>query len=129
MTQQIGAPIGIAVANIVANNFNSPTAKGAEFLPGYRAALYSYATMAGIGLVATILFAANNDPAEMHQSPLEDGAADAGDEEAGREKKEGSGEKITSEVMISLGSVGRPGEKIELEENVVQPGEKYELKD
>jgi hypothetical protein len=126
VAQQIGTPIGIAIANIVANNINSPAAKGAELLPGYRAAFYSYAAMAGVGLVVTILFAANGDPVRMHQSPVEDGEAGAGEEEAGGEKKDSSDKKIASKVMTSLESVGRPGEKIELED--VQPSEKSELK-
>ncbi|KAG9064869.1 hypothetical protein KI688_003130 [Linnemannia hyalina] len=83
---QIGAPIGIAVANIVANNKNGRLAVGAELLPGYRSAFYTYAIMAGVGLVVTIIFAANSDTAKMHETTAEGVAATAsgdGDEEIG----------------------------------------------
>ncbi|KAG9072025.1 hypothetical protein KI688_006247 [Linnemannia hyalina] len=124
--QQIGTPIGIAIANIVANNVNSPTAKGAELLPGYRAAFYSYAVMAGVGLVVTILFAANSDPVRMHSPPA--GEVCAGDDEAGREKE--TSEVLKGGSLMSLGDVSvQPGEKSEMEESSVQPGEKTELKD
>ncbi|KAF8955205.1 hypothetical protein BGZ46_002696 [Entomortierella lignicola] len=64
---QIGAPIGIAVSNIIANDRNAPTAMGADLLPGYRAAFYSYAVMAGVGLVFTIILAANHDVGKTEQ--------------------------------------------------------------
>jgi len=57
----VGAPIGIAISNIVANNKNSPTAVGAELLPGYRDAFYSYVVLAAIGLIVTIVVNPNND--------------------------------------------------------------------
>ncbi|KAG0005245.1 hypothetical protein BGZ79_005992, partial [Entomortierella chlamydospora] len=66
VSMQIGAPIGIAITNIVANARNSPTAVGAELLPGYHAAFYTCVIMGGVGLVATIIFAANND---VHKTP------------------------------------------------------------
>lgn len=125
VAQQIGTPIGIAIANIVANNINSPTAKGAELVPGYRAAFYSYAVMAGVGLVVTIFFAPNSDPIRMHSSPA--GEDRAGDEEAGREKE--TSEVLKGSSLTSLENVGaQPGEKSEVEESSVQPGEKTELK-
>lgn len=58
---QVGAPIGIAISNIVANHRNSPEAQGADLLPGYVDAFYSCAAMAGVGLIVTVLFAANQD--------------------------------------------------------------------
>ncbi|KAF9127062.1 hypothetical protein BGW39_006151 [Mortierella sp. 14UC] len=138
VAQQIGTPVGIAIANIIANGKNSPTATGAELLPGYRAAFYSYTVMAGVGLVVTIIFGTNSDPARMHATPAEEGGAStaAGDEEAAHEKKVG---QVASDAkkgvqsgsngsLASLENVGRPGEKTELE-NVGQPGEKAELKE
>ncbi|KAG0196820.1 hypothetical protein BGX28_009706 [Mortierella sp. GBA30] len=80
---QIGAPIGIAISNIIANGRNAPTAFGAELLTGYRAAFYSFAIMGGIGLVMTIIFAANSDPAKM-KAPV-DGARKSSDTELGNE--------------------------------------------
>ncbi|KAF9192798.1 hypothetical protein BGZ51_004783 [Haplosporangium sp. Z 767] len=74
---QIGAPIGIAISNIIANGRNAPGATGAALLTGYRAAFYSFAVMAGIGLVVTIIFAANSDPAKMKGG----NTAEAGDVE------------------------------------------------
>ncbi|KAF8915783.1 hypothetical protein BGZ58_005420, partial [Dissophora ornata] len=64
---QISAPVGIAIANIIANTRNSATAMGAELLPGYQAAFYSAAVMSGVGLVATIILAANSDPVKTSE--------------------------------------------------------------
>ncbi|KAG0049883.1 hypothetical protein BGZ83_005314 [Gryganskiella cystojenkinii] len=58
---QVGAPIGIAIANIVANHKNGPTAVGPALLPGYRDAFYSYVIMAAVGLVVTVIVNPNND--------------------------------------------------------------------
>ncbi|KAG0052355.1 hypothetical protein BGZ83_002694 [Gryganskiella cystojenkinii] len=62
---QLGAPIGIAIANIIANGKNPATAVGKALLPGYKDAFYSYAVMAGVGLILTIVLAANRDPAKF----------------------------------------------------------------
>ncbi|KAG0048189.1 hypothetical protein BGZ83_006820 [Gryganskiella cystojenkinii] len=82
---QIGAPIGIAISNIIANNRNAATAIGKDLLPGYRAAFYSYAVMGGVGLIVTLLLAPNRDPAKMAESDAAKEAAvvaaGAGDEE------------------------------------------------
>ncbi|KAF9914418.1 hypothetical protein BX616_008368 [Lobosporangium transversale] len=58
---QIGAPIGIAISNIVANKKNSLFAVGPELLPGYRDALYSFAIMGGVGLVVSLVLYPNRD--------------------------------------------------------------------
>ncbi|KAG0303055.1 hypothetical protein BGZ98_007036, partial [Dissophora globulifera] len=58
---QVGAPIGIAISNIIANSRNPPGTTGVDLLPGYHAAFYTFAIMAGVGLVATVLLAANQD--------------------------------------------------------------------
>ncbi|KAG0041473.1 hypothetical protein BGZ83_001760 [Gryganskiella cystojenkinii] len=68
---QIGAPIGIAISNIVANNKNGPLAHGAQLLPGYRNAFYSYTIMAAIGLFVTIIVNPNSDPFKKGK-PIED---------------------------------------------------------
>ncbi|KAF8923015.1 hypothetical protein BGZ58_003465 [Dissophora ornata] len=59
---QLGAPIGIAISNIIANTRNPATAVGADLLPGYQAAFYTVAVISGVGLVLTIILAANSDP-------------------------------------------------------------------
>ncbi|KAF9907885.1 hypothetical protein EC991_010398 [Linnemannia zychae] len=143
VAQQIGTPIGIAIANIIANGKNSPTATGAELLPGYRAAFYSYAVMAGVGLVVTIIFATNSDPATMHATP----AIDGDEENAYAQKVDqvASGAKNGTQYeyqssTVSLENVSRRGEKTELGDigqagekaesvNAVQPGEKAELEE
>lgn len=79
---QIGAPIGIAISNIIANGRNAPTAIGAELLVGYRAAFYSFAIMGGVGLIVTVIFAANSDPAKMKTTG--DADAQISDEERGK---------------------------------------------
>ncbi|KAF9156338.1 hypothetical protein BG015_005991 [Linnemannia schmuckeri] len=85
VAQQLGTPIGIAIANIVANSKNSLTAMGAELLPGYRASFYAVTAIAGVGLVFTALVAANSDPVKVEESGdlVESGsvATVAGDEE------------------------------------------------
>ncbi|KAG0327778.1 hypothetical protein BGZ99_006885 [Dissophora globulifera] len=58
---QIGAPLGIAISNIVANSLNAPGATGVDLLPGYRAAFYTCAGIGGLGLFTTVLIAANQD--------------------------------------------------------------------
>ncbi|KAG0015040.1 hypothetical protein BGZ82_001547 [Podila clonocystis] len=58
---QIGAPIGIAITNIIANSRNAETAVGSELLPGYCAAFYAISVMAGVGMVATLVLAPNTD--------------------------------------------------------------------
>lgn len=58
---QLGNPIGIAIGNIIANKKNAVDAFGPALLPGYRAAFYAFAAMAGVGLIATIVFAPNRD--------------------------------------------------------------------
>ncbi|KAF9908520.1 hypothetical protein BX616_000121 [Lobosporangium transversale] len=59
---QIGVPLGVAISNVIANSRNAPDARGLQLLPGYKAAFYSYTVMGGIGLILTILLAANSDP-------------------------------------------------------------------
>ncbi|KAF9584601.1 hypothetical protein BGW38_005885 [Lunasporangiospora selenospora] len=66
---QIGAPIGIAVANIVAHSINSPTATGVDLLKGYQGAFYSYAVISGFGLLATLIFFPNQDPIQFKAVP------------------------------------------------------------
>ncbi|GJJ74646.1 hypothetical protein EMPS_07004 [Entomortierella parvispora] len=68
---QVGAPIGIAIANIVANNKNSPFAVGAQLLPGYRDAFYTYAIIAAVGLVVTIIVNPNTDHLKSTNSDVE----------------------------------------------------------
>ncbi|KAG0368136.1 hypothetical protein BGZ54_002572 [Gamsiella multidivaricata] len=68
---QVGAPIGIAISNIIANNKNPVTATGAELLPGYRAAFYSYVVISGVGLVVTLALYPNSDPVRGPKVPIE----------------------------------------------------------
>lgn len=78
-------------------------AMGADLLPGYQAAFYTYAIMAGVGLVVTIIFATNSDPAKMHETTAEGvaaTAAGAGDEEIGHAE---SIDQITTEMKESSG--------------------------
>ncbi|KAG0364149.1 major facilitator superfamily domain-containing protein [Gamsiella multidivaricata] len=84
---QLGAPIGVAISNIIANGRNPATAMGAELLPGYQAAFYTVAVIGGIGLVFTILLAANSDPAKMSEQPessMEDLNIERGSENVGQ---------------------------------------------
>jgi MFS family permease len=73
---QLGAPIGVALSNIIANSRNSPTAVEVELLPGYHAAFYTEAALGGIGLLVAILLVPNRDPvvlAEKSQCALSEG--------------------------------------------------------
>ncbi|KAG0258185.1 hypothetical protein BG011_003450 [Mortierella polycephala] len=86
---QIGAPVGIAVSNIIANNKNSIIAVGPELLPGYRDAFYSFAVMAGVGLVVTLVISPNSDLVNSQAKDTETGeACSASDDDAtiGHEK-------------------------------------------
>jgi hypothetical protein len=124
VAQQIGTPIGIAIANIVANGVNSPTATGVGLLPGYRAAFYCYAVMAGVGLVVTIIFGTNSDPVSMHATSAEEGdmITTAGNEEAAHEK---AGQVASDSKKGALS--GSEGSLTSLKD-VDQPHEKSELK-
>ncbi|GJJ69380.1 hypothetical protein EMPS_01726 [Entomortierella parvispora] len=81
---QVGAPIGIAIANIIANGKNPATAVGKDLLPGYKDAFYAYAIMAGVGLVLTIILAANRDPAKFTEE-----------------------QKVVDEVLTAVGAEGQ----------------------
>ncbi|KAG0270924.1 hypothetical protein BGZ95_001355 [Linnemannia exigua] len=120
VAQQIGTPIGIAIANIIANGKNSPAATGAELLPGYRAAFYSYAVMAGVGLAVTIIFAANSDPFWREEITHEKVGQVVGDVK----KSIRSGSQTS---LASLENVSQFGEKAEMDD-VGRPGEKTELR-
>ncbi|KAF9979648.1 hypothetical protein BGZ75_009370 [Mortierella antarctica] len=82
VSAQIGAPIGIAISNIIANSLNAPTAVGAELLVGYRAVFYAFAIMGGVGLIVTMIFAANSDLVEMKTTG--DADAQISDKERGK---------------------------------------------
>lgn len=58
---QVGAPIGIAIANIIADKHNKGIVAGSELMTGYRDAMYSFAAMAGLGLVCTLILNPNQD--------------------------------------------------------------------
>ncbi|KAF8941165.1 hypothetical protein BGZ47_007480 [Haplosporangium gracile] len=81
----LGTPIGIAIANIVANSKSSLTAMGTELFPRYPASFYTVTVSAGVGLVFTVLVAANSNPVKVEKSSdlVESGsvATVAGDEE------------------------------------------------
>ncbi|KAF9365079.1 hypothetical protein BGX34_011501 [Mortierella sp. NVP85] len=64
---QLGAPIGLAIANIIAESYTPDGAadSAALLMGGYRAAFYAYGVMGGIGLVVMLIFAANRDPPEF----------------------------------------------------------------
>ncbi|KAF9118436.1 hypothetical protein BGX30_004579 [Mortierella sp. GBA39] len=66
---QLGAPVGVALSNIIANSRNSPTAVGVELLPGYRAAFYTEAVLGGIGLLIAILLVPHRDPVVVTENP------------------------------------------------------------
>ncbi|KAF9298985.1 hypothetical protein BGZ88_002645 [Linnemannia elongata] len=59
---RLGAPVVVALSSIIANSHNSPTAVGAELLPGYHAVFYTEAVLGGIGLLIAILYAATQRP-------------------------------------------------------------------
>ncbi|KAF9372935.1 hypothetical protein CPB97_000916, partial [Podila verticillata] len=58
---QVGAPIGIAIANIIADKHNKGIVAGPELMTGYRDAMYSFAAMAGLGLACTLILNPNQD--------------------------------------------------------------------
>ncbi|KAF9107548.1 hypothetical protein BGX27_008696 [Mortierella sp. AM989] len=78
----VGAPLGIAISNIIANSRNR-NAEGVDLLKGYHAAFYSYAIMSGVGLIITIIFAANQDVGKAEETVTEVAAisAKAGEED------------------------------------------------
>ncbi|KAI8359616.1 major facilitator superfamily domain-containing protein [Mortierella sp. GBAus27b] len=103
---QLGAPIGIAITNIIANNKNPASAVGPELLPGYHAAFYTVTIIAGVGLVVSLLIYPNSDPAR----PITD--AEAAANEVGESAPEGDKEELAetestiSEVKDATAVVG-----------------------
>ncbi|KAG0224990.1 hypothetical protein BGW42_004722 [Actinomortierella wolfii] len=69
---QIGGPIGIAITNVVAESRNPPGTTDEALLVGYRATFYTYSIIAGVGLVITIVLAANQDPPRMRKKEVSD---------------------------------------------------------
>ncbi|KAI7827512.1 major facilitator superfamily domain-containing protein [Gamsiella multidivaricata] len=62
---QLGAPIGLAIANIIAEAHTPAGAVDGQLMDGYRPAFYAYAVMGGVGLIMMLIFAANRDPPEF----------------------------------------------------------------
>ncbi|KAG0204827.1 hypothetical protein BGX28_003360 [Mortierella sp. GBA30] len=66
---QLGAPIGLAIANIIAEaNTPAGAEDAAALMSGYSAAFYAYGVMGGVGLVVMLIFASNRDPAEFAEA-------------------------------------------------------------
>ncbi|KAF9127063.1 hypothetical protein BGW39_006152 [Mortierella sp. 14UC] len=117
VAQQLGTPLGIAVANIAANSKNSLTAIGAELLPGYRASFYAVTGISGVGLVLTVLVAANSDPAKVHQDPsveIDDGVAAEDAQIQAQVQAQASSEVKGHGNHGSLITLASSGEKAEL---------------
>jgi Na+/melibiose symporter-like transporter len=62
---QVGGPIGLAIATILANANTPLEATGEALVPGYRAAFYTMAVIGGVGLVITAILSSNQDPPEF----------------------------------------------------------------
>jgi hypothetical protein len=128
---QIGAPIGIAISNIIANGKNGDLAMGAQLLPGYRAAFYTYAIIGGVGLIVTIIFATNSDPAKMRETTAEGVAATAaglGDEEIGHESIDQIATEMKESGVVSAGATTMGSSTSLATAGNAVPGEKEELK-
>ncbi|KAG0032567.1 hypothetical protein BGZ81_010616 [Podila clonocystis] len=54
-------PVGIAIANIIADKYNKGTAAGLGPMTRYRGVFYSFAAMASVGLVLTLFLNPNQD--------------------------------------------------------------------
>lgn len=67
----MGAPIGLAIANIIAEAHTPSGGGDVALMKGYSSAFYAYGVMGGVGIIAVVLFAANRDPAQF---PEEGGA-------------------------------------------------------
>ncbi|KAF9416967.1 hypothetical protein BGZ94_010070 [Podila epigama] len=65
VAMQIGGPIGLALANIMAESRIPHGAEGAALMPGYSAAFYTYAVIGAVGMVLTLIIASNRDPVEF----------------------------------------------------------------
>ncbi|KAG0310607.1 hypothetical protein BGZ99_000269 [Dissophora globulifera] len=67
---QLGAPIGIAISNIIANSRNPPGTLGVDLLPGYRAAFYTCAVVGSVSLIVTAMVTANHDINHEETAPI-----------------------------------------------------------
>ncbi|KAG0052110.1 hypothetical protein BGZ83_002988 [Gryganskiella cystojenkinii] len=99
---QLGAPIGLAIANIIAGAKTPATGGDIALMKGYSAAFYAYGVMGGVGIIAVILFAANRDPCQF---PEEGGSLPLGLEESAMPTPVHSGEK--EEIVDGPEIVGR----------------------
>ncbi|KAF9343614.1 hypothetical protein BGX26_005459 [Mortierella sp. AD094] len=116
---QIGAPIGIAISNIIANHKNGLYAVGAQLLPGYIDAFYSFSVMAGVGLVVTLILYPNSDPArpptDAEKSDVEAVVTIDGDDEqvvkGDKDEIVGNGSETNSRVTVVNGSSNSLAEK------------------
>ncbi|KAF9109098.1 hypothetical protein BGX27_008008 [Mortierella sp. AM989] len=64
---QLGAPIGLAIATIIAESNTPSAAADGDLMRGYSAAFYAYGVMGGVGLIMALVFAANRDPVEFSE--------------------------------------------------------------
>ncbi|KAG0282223.1 hypothetical protein BGZ98_006860, partial [Dissophora globulifera] len=62
---QLGGPIGLAIATIVSQAHEGLGGGPVDLMDGYRAAFYTFSVFAGVGFVATVIFASNHDPIEF----------------------------------------------------------------
>ncbi|KAF9431403.1 hypothetical protein BGZ76_000343 [Entomortierella beljakovae] len=108
---QLGAPIGLAIANIISEAYTPAGAVGEELMKGYSPAFYAYGVMGGVGLVLVLIFAANRDPAEFSEV-VNDSAKD---EDLERHESGGDKEEVIEESNEGKGNNNRAGDKTELD--------------
>ncbi|KAG0005378.1 hypothetical protein BGZ80_008257 [Entomortierella chlamydospora] len=119
---QLGAPIGLAIANIIAEAYTPDTlVDGAtsvsdeNLMKGYSAAFYAYGVMGGVGLVMMLIFAANRDPAEFSEvakAPAKE-LSDLEQYELGGDKEEVLDESIEGEKEVGE----EAGQKTDMDSN------------
>ncbi|KAF8926548.1 major facilitator superfamily domain-containing protein [Dissophora ornata] len=114
---QLGAPIGLAIANIIAEAHTPAGSTEDALMSGYSAAFYAYGVMGGVGLVMMLVLAANRDPAEFAEGSKEN----ANGLEEMEHDLEGHPVGCDKEEVMEDGPLG----KAELEEEV--GGEKVEI--
>ncbi|KAF9354410.1 hypothetical protein BGX26_007761 [Mortierella sp. AD094] len=122
---QLGAPIGLAIANIIAEAYTpdnltdgATSVTDGDLMKGYSAAFYAYGVMGGIGLVMMLIFAANRDPAEFSEAAK--APAKVLEEVVDLERHElgGDKEEVLDESIEGKEEVGEEvGQKAELDSN------------
>jgi len=118
VAMQLGGPIGLALATIMANAHTEPEATGDGLMSGYAAAFFTMAVIAGVGMLVSVILASNQDPPEFSsQAPSKALEMD-------EEKNVGGDKEEVSDEVGERGEVGHADSTISVAPTIVEENEK-----